>query len=86
VVRFSVITAMKARQIDVLIIDPFVKVHRVSENDNSIMDAVVTVFAEIAEATNGSVELVQHARKTGGAEIGVDDARGASSVVARHFG
>jgi hypothetical protein len=64
-------------------IDPFIKSHRITENDNPLMDAVVTTFNEIANDTNCAVELVQHARKTGGNDITIDDARGASSIIAR---
>jgi hypothetical protein len=78
----ALIEALIRLKIDVLIIDPFVKVHRIAENDNTLMDAVVTVFAEIADAANCAVELVQHTRKTGGQEITLEDARGASSVAA----
>jgi hypothetical protein len=81
-VKDALTKALIENKIDVLIVDPFVKTHRVSENDNALMDAVVTVFAEVAEDANCGVELVQHARKTGGNEVTIDDARGASSIVA----
>jgi hypothetical protein len=81
-VKDALVQALIANKIDVLIVDPFVKAHRVSENDNTLMDTVVTVFGEIAVAANCAVELVQHARKTGGAEVTLEDARGASSIIA----
>jgi hypothetical protein len=81
-VKEALTKALKANRIDVLIVDPFVKTHRVEENANALMDEVVTVFAEIAEDANCSVELVQHARKTGGNEVTLEDARGASAIVA----
>jgi hypothetical protein len=81
-VQDALTQALIGNRIDVLIVDPFVKVHRVSENDNNLMDEVVTAFAEIANDANASVELVQHARKTGGHEVTLEDARGASSIIA----
>jgi hypothetical protein len=81
-VKNALIKALIDNKIDVLGIDPFVKTHRVSENDNALMDAVVTTFAEIAEDANCAVELVQHTRKMGGNEVTIDDGRGAGSIVA----
>jgi hypothetical protein len=77
--------AMKAtvrkNKIDVVIIDPFVSSHRVQENDNGSIDAVAKEWGRIAEATNCAVELVHHARKTGGAEVTVEDGRGAVALL-----
>lgn len=81
-VKEALIKALIDHQIDVLIVDPFVKTHRVSENDNTLMDAVAGLFADVAEAAYCSVELVQHTRKLSGADATGEDARGASSVVA----
>ena len=58
--------AIKAREIDVMILDPFVSCHRVAENDNPAIDAVVKKFAEIADATECSIDLEHHIRKTNG--------------------
>jgi hypothetical protein len=69
------------RGIDVMIIDPFVSCHRVAENDNPAIDAVVKKFAEIADETDCSINLEHHIRKTNGNEATVDDGRGASSLV-----
>jgi hypothetical protein len=71
------------RKIDVLIVDPFVASHRIGENDNQRIDQVVSTWAAIADQTNCAVELVHHARKTGGAEVTAEDARGAGSLVAK---
>jgi hypothetical protein len=73
--------AIEARGIDAMICDPFVSCHRVAENDNPAIDAVVKKFAEIADVTNCSIELEHHIRKTNGNEATVDDGRGASSLV-----
>jgi hypothetical protein len=69
---------------DVVVFDPFVKTHRVNENDNSAIDAVVSEFAKLAAVAEVAVELVHHVRKpAAGAQIesGVADSRGASALV-----
>ncbi|MBA8877869.1 AAA family ATPase [Phyllobacterium myrsinacearum] len=71
---------IKARNIDVLIIDPFVSVHSTPENDNGAMDRVVKTFAAIANRTNCAIELVHHSRKLNGAEADIDSARGGSAI------
>lgn len=77
----AVISAIAAHKIDVLTIDPFVSSHSVAENDNGAIDAVVKQWARVADETNCAVELVHHSRKTGGASVGVEDARGASALL-----
>jgi 5S rRNA maturation endonuclease (ribonuclease M5) len=71
---------IRAKGIGLVIIDPFVKAHRVSENANERIDAVITTFAEVAELTGACIELVPRLRK-GIGERGSDDIRGASSFV-----
>jgi RecA-family ATPase len=68
-------------RIDVIVIDPFVSSHRVSENDNNAIDAVVKEWATVADVTGCAIELVHHSRKTGGGEVTVEDARGASALI-----
>jgi hypothetical protein len=77
----AVVAQIIEHKIDVLIVDPFVKSHRVPENDNGAIDLVATQFARIADRTNCAVELVHHVRKTGGAEITVEDGRGAVALI-----
>lgn len=71
--------------IDVVMIDPFVSSHRVSENDNMAIDAVAKVWSKIAKEFGCAIDLVHHIRKPssgGGAlDLSVDDARGASAMV-----
>jgi hypothetical protein len=69
------------RGIDVLIIDPFVSSHEVSENDNRAIDAVVKAWGRLADECNCSVNLVHHVRKGNGAETNADSARGAKALV-----
>jgi hypothetical protein len=78
----SVIDVLREKKIDVAIIDPFVTTHRVPENDNGAIDAVVKAWNRIAEETNTAVMLVHHSRKPNGGEMTVDDARGASALLA----
>jgi hypothetical protein len=69
------------RNIDVLIIDPFVSSHEVSENDNRAIDAVVKAWGRLADECNCSINLVHHVRKGNGAETNADSARGAKALV-----
>jgi RecA-family ATPase len=69
------------RKIDVLIIDPFVSSHEVSENDNRAIDAVVKAWGRLADECNCSINLVHHVRKGNGTETNADSARGAKSLV-----
>lgn len=78
----EMIATILEKRIDVVIIDPFVAYHRVSENDNTAMEQVVKAWAQIADAGNCSVMLIHHSRKTGGEAATVDDGRGASALLA----
>ena len=73
--------SLETQQVDCLIVDPFVKSHSVSENDNMAIDVVVSEWSRLAGATRVALELVHHSRKTNGAEASIDDARGASALV-----
>ncbi len=77
----AIIATLKERQIDVLILDPFVSSHAVSENDNRSIDMVAKEWARIADICNCSINLVHHVRKTNGTEATADSARGASSLI-----
>ena len=74
-------TTIRANRIDVMLVDPFVSTHRVTENDNNAIDEVARVWAGIADETNTAIDLVHHTRKTYGAEVTVEDGRGASALV-----
>jgi hypothetical protein len=77
IVRFA-----RVNQIGVIIIDPFVSTHRVAENDNSALDRVVKSWARVADEAHCAIGIVHHTRKPNGQAITVDDARGASSLLA----
>lgn len=86
VVNFSqdteaLIAEIIEREVDVLIIDPFVSSHLVPENDNGAIDAVIKQYARITEKANCAIELVHHVRKTNGNELTAEDGRGASALV-----
>ena len=78
----AVIREIRKNRIDVMLVDPFVTVHRVSENDNTAIDAVAKTWVRIAVATESAIEIVHHTRKMNGEESTADDARGASAMVA----
>ena len=78
----EVIAALRDNQIDILMIDPFVSCHRVSENDNAAIESVAKSWSHVAEAANCSIMLAHHTRKTGGEGVTVDDGRGASALLA----
>ncbi len=79
----AVIATIKANAIGLMVVDPFVASHRVIENDNPAIELVASIWAEIADVTGCAIELVHHARKSGGAEITVDDGRGGSALLAK---
>ncbi|WP_052714626.1 helicase RepA family protein [Paracoccus sp. S4493] len=76
----ALIEALRSRKIDVLIVDPFVSVHSMPENDNGAMDAAVKAFALIADRTGCAIDLVHHSRKLNGADADIDAARGGSAI------
>lgn len=76
----AIIAQIKARRIDVLVIDPFVSSHDVSENDNGAIDKVAKQWARIADVCDCSINLVHHVRKQNGAEATADSARGAKAL------
>lgn len=77
----GLVEGLRRSAIDVLVIDPFVSSHRVSENDNGAIDVVVKAWSSVADACGCAVELVHHSRKTGGVEATVEDARGGSAII-----
>lgn len=78
----AIIAEIKARGVDVLVIDPFVSSHEVSENDNKAIDVVAKEWARIADICNCSINLVHHIRKLNGSEATAESARGAISLIA----
>jgi hypothetical protein len=77
----AIIDELTRRQIDVLIIDPFISSHGLAENDNAAIDLVAKEWSRIASQAGCAVILVHHARKSGGDAVTAESARGASSLV-----
>ena len=73
--------ALLARKIDVLVVDPFVSSHRVSENSSGAIDLVAKEWARLADRCNCAIELVHHTRKTGGADATTEDGRGSTALL-----
>jgi hypothetical protein len=68
------------RGITLLVVDSFIKSHRVSENKNEHIDFVATLWSEVADRANCVVLLVHHFRK-GGSSGDADAFRGASALI-----
>lgn len=78
----GLIKEISSKGIDIMIIDPFVSSHNVSENDNVAIDLVVKTWARIADRTNAAIHLIHHTRKqTPDSEFNADSARGAKALV-----
>lgn len=77
----TLIEELRSKDIDVLIIDPFVSSHMVSENDNRAIDMVAKEWSRIADACNCSINLVHHVRKSNGLEVTAESSRGAVSLI-----
>lgn len=71
---------IRERQIDAVVIDPFVSSHGVSENDNVAIDRVAKLWNQIADETACAVHIIHHARKSIGLEVEVEHARGAIAL------
>jgi len=80
----AILEQIKSRNIDVLIIDPFVSSHEISENDNAKMDKVVKRWKKVATDGGCAIVLAHHSRKASGGAKGqettTEDSRGASAV------
>ncbi|MFG6589985.1 AAA family ATPase [Sulfitobacter sp. 1A12157] len=70
------------RQIDVMVVDPFVSSHQAGENDNVAIDLIAKEWARLADRCNCAIELVHHTRKTNGVEATSEDSRGGSALLA----
>lgn len=79
----DLIKAIREAQIDVLVIDPFVTSHEVSENDNTAINAVVSEWRRIADVAGCAIELVHHVSKAGAVNKDLDiyASRGAMALI-----
>ena len=76
-------TAIRENQIDVADFDPLVTLHSVSEGDPGKMDAVIRIFADLADEHDASIELNHHVRKPAAgteADHDVFDIRGVMAI------
>ena len=74
-------TTIRQRQIRVVVVDPFISSHTVSEASNEAIDAIVKRWKRLAEETSCAVVLVHHTKKLGGREATVEDGRGAVAMI-----
>lgn len=77
----SLEAGLREREIDVLMVDPFVSSHALSENDNRAIDLVVKEWGRLADRCDCSINLVHHVRKSNGEDTTADSARGAKALV-----
>lgn len=77
----AVVEQLRERKIDVLILDPFVSSHAISENDNRAIDMVAKEWSRIADICDCSINLVHHVRKQNGTEVSAESSRGAISLI-----
>jgi hypothetical protein len=71
------------KQIDVMTLDPFIRTHAISENDNPRINAVADVWSTIAHDTQCAIDISHHTRKGSAKERGeytAEDSRGASAL------
>ena len=76
----KLIDELCSRNVDVLLVDPFISSHAVSENDNVAIDMVVKAWGRIADQANCSIDLTHHTRKLAGGEVTVESSRGAKAL------
>lgn len=75
----EMVTEIRHRQIDVVIIDPLVSTHEVPENDNGAMQRVAKAWTEVCDRGNCCVEVIHHVVKSQ-SEVTADSARGGGAL------
>lgn len=76
---------IKENRIDAAVFDPLISIHKVPENSNEAMDAVIKALAQIASDTDCAMGIYVHTRKSqpgNSSETTSDDARGGGALVA----
>lgn len=76
----AIIAELARCRIDVLIIDPFVSSHRIDENANFKVDAVIKQWTRVAKEANCAIVLVHHTRKLAGQKVDAEASRGAGAM------
>ncbi|UQR67716.1 helicase RepA family protein [Bradyrhizobium sp. C-145] len=75
---------IRDRQIDLLGLDPFVKLHALEENDNGAMDFVCDLLVKLAIEFNIAVDVPHHTKK--GLQVAGDADAGRGASAARDAG
>jgi AAA domain len=70
---------IRRRQIDLVVLDPFLKAHACEENANGQIDLVVGILAQIASACNCAIDAPHHVAKGASDPGNADRGRGASA-------
>lgn len=81
-VERGLIAEIQARGVACMIVDPNVTTHEADENDNSMIGQIAQAWVRVAVAGDCAVDLVHHSRKTNGEDTTIEDARGASALIA----
>jgi len=76
----ALIAEIKRRGVRLLIVDPFVRSHRVEENHNDEVDFVAALWASVADQADCAILLVHHFKK-GGVSGDAQAFRGASALI-----
>jgi hypothetical protein len=76
----ALIEELRRRRVTLLVVDPFVKSHRLEENRNEQIDFAAALWSRVADAAGCAILLVHHFRK-GGIAGDADAFRGASALV-----
>ncbi|TGP24889.1 MULTISPECIES: AAA family ATPase [unclassified Mesorhizobium] len=71
---------IQRRKIDFVCLDPFVKTHGLTENDNNQMDQVIELLANLAVEMNIAIDVPHHTAKGGANPGSADRGRGASAI------
>lgn len=79
----NLVEALKARRIDVLLVDPFVSTHHVNENDNSAIQQAASTWKTVAQLAGVAIGLAHHTRKANGRDITAEDSRGGDALVSK---
>lgn len=78
----EIIETIKSENVVLFGVDPFIRAHRVNENDNNAIDKTALAFTRIATAAGCAVGVVHHTKKGAGNNPGsMDSARGASALI-----
>ena len=81
-VHDALVAELREKNIDVLVVDPFVSSHEANENDNGEIDKVAKQWCRVAQEANCAVVLCHHTSKAGSAEVNTMSARGAVAMTA----